>query len=84
MTILQNNKALKRLVWIASVAIPVVVALLFSLPAPGELDAETASKVYLLPMLNAFFNGTAFFCLIGSYVAVRSGKLALQSTDSGP
>jgi putative membrane protein len=78
MAFLQNNRALNRLVWIASVAIPVVVALLFSLPTPGELDAETANKVYLLPMLNAFFNGTAFFCLIGSYVAVRSGKIALH------
>jgi|TARA_B110000211_G_C13792282_1_gene426759 putative membrane protein len=78
MKLLQNNRGLTRLVWALSIAIPVVVALLFTVPPMADLDPELAAKMYRLPMLNAMLNGTAFLCLIGSFLAIRNQKVALH------
>jgi len=78
MKLLQNNRGLTRLVWALSIAIPVVVALLFAIPPAADLNPETAAKMYQLPRLNALLNGTAFFCLIGSLLAIRRKKITLH------
>jgi putative membrane protein len=69
---------MRRVVWSAAAAIPVVVALLYVLPAPGDLSAETQRQLFLLPRLNALLNGSAFVCLVAAYIAVRSKRIALH------
>jgi hypothetical protein len=68
---------MRRVVWSAAAAIPVVVALLYVLPAPGDLSAETQRQLFLLPRLNALLNGSAFVCLVAAYIAVRSKRIAV-------
>jgi len=62
---------------VVSLTIPAVVTLLAYLP-PLELEPETASKFYILPKINAFINGTAFFVLLGAWAAIRSGNIKLH------
>ncbi|MDA0303113.1 MAG: DUF420 domain-containing protein [Bacteroidetes bacterium] len=78
MTMLENERAVKRFVWIVAVAIPVAVTLLFFIPPSENLSDETRQTLYLLPQLNAWFNGTAFFCLIGALVAIKNKNVPLH------
>jgi len=75
---LEGERGMRRFVWTAAAAIPVVVALLYVLPAPGDLDPVTQQRLFLLPRLNALLNGTAFVCLLAAYAAVRSKRIALH------
>lgn len=70
-----NEKKVKNFVIIVSITIPLVVAALYFLPEPTELDPETLSKFYILPKLNAIFNGTAFLCLIAALAAVKKKNI---------
>jgi putative membrane protein len=72
-----SDSQLKIIVAVVSVLIPTVVTLLAYLP-PLDITPETAEKLYLLPKLNAFINGTAFFVLLGAWAAIRAGKVALH------
>ena len=58
-------------VWVAGIAIPAVVALLFFLPGV-EVGPEMAEVLHKLPALNAAINGSAFLCLVASYRAIRN------------
>ena len=71
------DKKMKAFVWVAGVAIPVVVAILFYLPGV-EVDEGLRSVLNRLPALNATINGTAFLCLIGSFWAIKNHKLLLH------
>jgi len=62
---------------VVSLMIPAVVTLLAYLP-PLELEPETVAKFYILPKINAFINGTAFFVLLGAWAAIRSGNIQLH------
>ena len=77
-SLLKNDKAVRRFIWIASIAVPLVVVLLFLIPPAENLSPETRQRLYLLPMLNACFNGTAFLSLIGAFMAIRRKNIALH------
>ncbi|GAB3335132.1 DUF420 domain-containing protein [Marivirga atlantica] len=61
---LDSKKSYKTLIWVLSIAIPAVVAVLLYLPQKLEIG----SWVYLLPDLNAVLNSaTALALLLGFY-----------------
>ena len=70
------NRQLRIFVWVAGIAIPLVVALLFFLPGV-EVSPELAEVLHL-PAVNAIINGSAFLCLIGSYRAIRNKNILLH------
>lgn len=71
------NRQLRIFVWVAGIAIPAVVALLFFLPGV-EVSPELAEFLHTLPAVNATINGTAFLCLVGSYRAIRNKNILLH------
>ena len=77
-TLLKNDNAVRRFIWVVSVVVPIVVALLFLIPPAENLSPETRERLYMLPLLNACFNGTAFFSLIGAFIAIRRKNVALH------
>ena len=81
-----TDSKLKVIVWSITIVIPLVITLLAYLP-PLDLSPETKANLYLLPKMNAFLNGTAFFVLIGAWIAIRSKNIklhkALTSTAVG-
>ena len=78
MIMLKNERAFKRFIWIVAVAIPGAVAILFFIPPAENLTKETQEALYFLPQLNAWFNGTAFFCLIAALVAIKQKNIAVH------
>jgi putative membrane protein len=78
MSMLENERAVKRFVWIVGIAIPVAVALLFLIPPAENLSDETRKALYFLPKLNACFNGSAFLCLIGAVLAIQRKNVRLH------
>ncbi len=71
------DRKLKRFVWVAGIAIPLVVAVLFYLPGV-EVSPELEAVLHKLPAVNATINACAFLCLVGSYRAVRNKNIALH------
>lgn len=69
-------QSIRRFVWTLSIAVPLIVLVLFLLPPADGLSDETLSKVYWLPRFNALMNGTAFCCLFASLMAIRRGNVA--------
>lgn len=66
-----GEQKMKPWIWVVTVAIPVVVAALFFMPELDGLDEETRKALFVLPKLNAIFNGTAFVCLLCAYYEIR-------------
>jgi putative membrane protein len=66
-------------IWSITILIPITVTLLAYLP-PLDLSPETKSQLFILPKINAFINGTAFFVLLGAWIAIRSGNIILHRT----
>lgn len=75
MTWYTNEKLTNRIILILSLAIPAVVVALRYIPHP-EFSESTKSAIYLLPMLNAMFNGSAFIMLIAALVAIKGKHIA--------
>jgi len=69
-------QSIRRLVWTLSIAVPLIVLVLFLLPPAEGLSNETLRKVYWLPRFNALMNATAFCCLFASLMAIRRGNVA--------
>lgn len=61
-----------------AVVIPVAVALLFLIPPVENLSDEVKASLYILPKLNAIFNGTAFLCLIGAFIAIKNKNIKVH------
>jgi len=61
-----------------AVVIPAAVALLFLIPPVENLSDEVKASLYILPKLNAYFNGTAFLCLIGAFVAIKNKNIKVH------
>ena len=78
MSWIENEKAARRVIWAAAIAVPVVVAVLFMLPPAESLSEETRRSLYLLPALNAVFNGTAFLCLTVAFIAIRRKNIPVH------
>lgn len=75
---IENERLVKRLIWGAALAVPLVVALLFLIPPAEELSLETRQNLYLLPALNACFNGAAFVCLIIAFLAIKRKNIVVH------
>jgi len=68
--IANRNKRFLPVIWVVSIVIPVVVAILFYLQRKsgglfGDLD------VAFLPHLNAALNSATFICLIGGFISIK-------------
>jgi putative membrane protein len=61
-----------------AVVIPTAVALLFLIPPVENLSEDVKAALYVLPKLNAIFNGTAFLCLIGAFVAIKNKNIRVH------
>jgi len=75
---MENERNIKRFIWTMAVAIPAAVALLFLIPPVENLSDEVKASLYVLPKLNALFNGTAFLCLIGAFVAIKNKNIKVH------
>ena len=67
-----GNRSLtnRTMIIIVSIAIPIVVAILYLIPKNFDVGEE----IYILPKLNALINGTTSFILILAYAAIRKGN----------
>ncbi|MBN31458.1 MAG: hypothetical protein CL845_05620 [Crocinitomicaceae bacterium] len=74
----KNEKNVRRFIWIMAVVIPAAVALLFLIPPIETLSESTRRSLYVLPKLNAIFNGTAFCCLFGAFIAIRNKNIKVH------
>jgi putative membrane protein len=74
MTWYTNEKLSNRIILMLSLAVPAVVVALRYIPHP-EFSESTKSAIYILPMLNAIFNGTAFLMLIAAFVAIKNKRI---------
>lgn len=75
---MENERNIKRFIWTMAVVIPAAVALLFLIPPVENLSDEVKASLYILPKLNACFNGTAFLCLIGAFVAIKNKNIKVH------
>lgn len=66
---------LNRLVQIISIALPLIVAVLFQVKLPNFLPFSP----YWLPSINAFLNGSTAAVLIMALFAIKGGKVQLHS-----
>ena len=75
-----NQKSYIKLIWVLSIAIPVVVAILIF--APEKIEGA-GDWVYILPHLNATFNSiTTIVLLLGLYFIKQKNILAHKSMMS--
>jgi putative membrane protein len=72
----QNEKAIKTIIYITTVVICLVVVILQQkiLPHPDTFPAF----IYQLPMINAILNGTCSILLIASLIAIKKKNIALH------
>ena len=70
------DRNMKTFVWVAGIAIPVVVAICSSCRALKSPKMEAV--LHTLPAVNATINGTAFLCLAASFWAIKNGKVQLH------
>ena len=75
---MENERNIKGFIWTMAVVIPAAVALLFLIPPVENLSDEVKASLYLLPKLNAYFNGTAFLCLIGAFIAIKNKNIKVH------
>ena len=72
--IAQNRKKSKMLIIIASLVIPIVVALLRYIPNP-DLSEGTRKTLYVLPFLNAILNGSTFLLRVAAVAAIKKKNI---------
>ena len=70
-----KKKGFGALIAIASIAIPLVVALLYLTPR-----VDFGFDITFLPLLNAIINGTTFITLIFAFVAIKRRDIELHKT----
>ena len=68
---------MKAFVWVAGIAIPVVVALLMYFPSI-QVSEEMKATLHTLRAVNAIINGATFLCLLLSFWAIKNGKVQLH------
>lgn len=69
-----SQKTSKTIIIVLSVVVPVLVAILYLVPK----DFEVGEEVYILPLLNAILNGTAFFILLAAFNAIRKKNIVVH------
>ncbi len=72
--VIQANKSYLRFIYIVSIAVPALVAVLLFSP----LKFEMAEWVKYLPTLNAILNSTTSVLLIAAFFAIRAKKINLH------
>lgn len=71
----QQNKNLNLIITIISIALPLIVAILFGI----RLEIDLPFNVYILPAINAVLNGGSAVLLIGALLAVKRKNIKLHS-----
>lgn len=74
-TTTNKDKNISVIIWVLSVVVPVLVALLIYVPQTGKLGDLDVS---FLPTLNAILNGSVAVCLLLGYQFVKNGKKDLH------
>jgi len=69
-----SDRFYKRLIWIFSVVVFLVILILSRLPR----SADIPEWVPFLPSINAFLNGSTFFILLFSYYFIRQKKISIH------
>ena len=69
------HRGLSRLVLLISIALPLIVALLFQV----KLEVNLPFDPYKVPLFNAFCNGLTTLLLIGALVAVKAKKIQVHT-----
>jgi putative membrane protein len=69
-----SERFYKRLIWIFSILIFLVILILSRLPR----SAEIPEWVPFLPSLNAFLNGSTFIILLFSFYFIRKGRISIH------
>jgi len=72
--VIQANKGYLRFIYVASIAVPALVAVLLFSP----LKFEMAEWIKYLPTLNAILNSTTSVLLIAAFFAIRAKKINLH------
>lgn len=62
----------------ASLAIPIVVTILYFMPKIESGSGELRSFLNLLPKINAIINGTTALLLVGAFLAIRKKNIKLH------
>jgi len=70
----KSKSSYQGLIWAASLAIPLVVAVLYFIPKNEGL----AANLDFLPKLNAFLNGTTTLILASALIAIKKKKIELH------
>lgn len=70
----QNAQPYKYLIIVASIIIPVLVAILYFMPKSSQIGEE----VMFLPKLNAILNGTTSVLLVLALLAIKNKKIELH------
>jgi putative membrane protein len=78
MSLVSNDKKVRNFVLTVSIAVPLLVVLMYVIPPMESLSAETKQKLYLLPRLNAILNGTAFVLLLLALGAIKKKNIDLH------
>jgi putative membrane protein len=76
--LIKENSKMNWLIGIVSVAVPILVTLLFYAQRTGNSIGN--ADVGILPHFNAVLNTTTFFCLLGGFVAVKNKNVYLHRT----
>jgi putative membrane protein len=71
----RSRDPLLKWIWVISVAIPVVVAILLFLPTKLSIEA---GWVYMLPHINAVINSLTALFLIIAVIMVKTGRIELH------
>jgi putative membrane protein len=69
-----NDKFIKRIIWLVSIAVFVLVLILSRLPKSHDIPSWAA----FLPALNAVLNGSTFLLLLFSYYYIRKKQIAIH------
>lgn len=73
----ENESRNMVIIWVLSILIPVLVALLMFLPTRG---GENASWVYALPHLNSILNSITVVILISGFLFIKRGHVNYHKT----
>ncbi len=74
---LKNESLTNKLIVVISLVVPAAVVALRYIPHP-EFDLGTKQALYILPLLNACLNGSAFVFLIAALIAIRYKMVAVH------
>jgi putative membrane protein len=69
-----QDRLYRRVIAVVSVAIPIVVAILFYMQRTGK--NITYESVDFLPHLNAFINSATFVALVAGFIAIKRKNIA--------